>query len=100
MRRVKNVFSFIGFDVSLLKHYIIVYTLKYILFFRVLSIEGWQQHKKYDVIACLNLLDRCDKPLELLGEIKNSLADNGRVLLALVLPFSPFVESGNNTFFY
>lgn len=50
---------------------------------------------QYDVISCLNLLDRCDDPLHLLRDIKRSLVPRtGRVILATVLPFQPYVEVG------
>lgn len=50
---------------------------------------------KFDVIACLNLLDRCDKPLTLLSDIKETLhPETGRLIVAVVLPFRPLVESG------
>lgn len=60
--------------------------------FRVLGVDNWQENRKYDMISCLNLIDRCDKPLELLQQIRDSLNPNGLVLLAVVLPFSPYVE--------
>lgn len=47
---------------------------------------------KFDAISCLNLLDRCDKPFSLLKQIKNALKPNGLLIVALVLPFKPFVE--------
>lgn len=47
---------------------------------------------KYDVISCLNLLDRCDKPISMLKKIKNSLTKDGLLVVALVLPFKPYVE--------
>ena len=63
----------------------------------VLPIENWsQQNHKYDFISCLNLLDRCDKPKDIIEEIKNALKPNGIVLVALVLPFKPFVEVRNS----
>ena len=47
------------------------------------------------MIACLNLLDRCDKPLTLLSDIKETLhPETGRLIVAVVLPFRPLVESG------
>ena len=50
---------------------------------------------KFDVVACLNLLDRCDKPLTILSDIKHTLQPvTGRLLVAVVLPFKPCVESG------
>ncbi|KAJ8979852.1 hypothetical protein NQ317_006316 [Molorchus minor] len=60
----------------------------------LLDVENWHLDRKYDVISCLNLIDRCDTPLELLSQIRISLQPGGRVLLAVVLPFSAYVESG------
>ncbi|KAL1452234.1 hypothetical protein WDU94_006529 [Cyamophila willieti] len=60
--------------------------------YTVLGLDEWQE-QKYDVIACLNLLDRCDTPLLLLDQIKSALLPNGRVLVALSLPYAPYVES-------
>lgn len=50
------------------------------------------KYLKYDVISCLNLLDRCDKPITILRKIKHSLIQNGLLVVALVLPFKPYVE--------
>nr|CAD7455634.1 unnamed protein product [Timema tahoe] len=49
---------------------------------------------KFDVISCLNLLDRCDRPLSLLQDLRAALKPGGKVLVALVLPFNPYVEIG------
>ncbi|TRY83777.1 hypothetical protein DNTS_025262 [Danionella cerebrum] len=64
--------------------------------YRVLGVEQWQHTGfQYDLISCLNLLDRCDEPLKLLEEIRTSLVPgSGRLLLATVLPFQPYVEIG------
>ncbi|VDD76813.1 unnamed protein product [Mesocestoides corti] len=49
---------------------------------------------QYDVVACLNLLDRCAAPLTLLRRIRAVLRPKtGRLVLALVLPLSQYVES-------
>lgn len=48
------------------------------------------------MISCLNLLDRCDEPLKILQQMHDSLKPDGFVLLAVVLPFSPYVEYGTN----
>ncbi|XP_036680164.1 methyltransferase-like protein 9 isoform X1 [Balaenoptera musculus] len=63
--------------------------------YRVLGINEWQNTGfQYDVISCLNLLDRCDQPLTLLKDIRSVLEPTrGRVVLALVLPFHPYVEN-------
>lgn len=46
----------------------------------------------YDVVCALNLLDRCSRPLSLLEQVKRSLKPGGFAVLALVWPFSPYVE--------
>ncbi|XP_066994843.2 protein-L-histidine N-pros-methyltransferase [Anabrus simplex] len=62
--------------------------------FQLLDIETWKEEGKFNVISCLNLLDRCDRPLTLLQELREALAPEGRVIVALVLPFQPYVEIG------
>jgi SAM-dependent methyltransferase len=44
------------------------------------------------VISALNLLDRCDRPVTLLRQIKRALKPGGKLVIALVLPFRPYVE--------
>lgn len=63
-------------------------------FCRLLDVDNWYLDRKYDVISCLNLIDRCDTPLQLINQMRDSLKPDGRVLLAVVLPFSAYVESG------
>ena len=61
----------------------------------VLNVDEWAVGRQYDVISCLNLLDRCDEPLTMLHQIQSALKpDTGRLVLALVLPFIPYVEFG------
>ncbi|MGH0139240.1 UNVERIFIED_CONTAM: hypothetical protein FKN15_068649 [Acipenser sinensis] len=64
--------------------------------YRVLGIDEWQDTGfQYDLISCLNLLDRCDQPVKLLKDIRRSLEPSkGRLVLAAVLPFHPYVEIG------
>ncbi|OAD55265.1 Methyltransferase-like protein 9, partial [Eufriesea mexicana] len=62
--------------------------------FTVLDVEKWYETGPFNVILCLNLLDRCDRPNTLLRRLKSSLAPGGRLVIALVLPFSPYVEVG------
>ncbi|MBN3286722.1 METL9 protein, partial [Polyodon spathula] len=64
--------------------------------YKVLGIDEWQDTGfQYDVISCLNLLDRCDQPMKLLKDIRRSLEPSkGRLVLAAVLPFHPYVEIG------
>jgi len=47
------------------------------------------------VISFLNVLDRCDKPLTLLSQIRGLLkSKDSRLLLAVPLPLNPAVEEG------
>jgi SAM-dependent methyltransferase len=49
----------------------------------------------YDVVSIFNVLDRCDHPNDLLkAAIRLMKPDTGRLVLAVVLPFSEFVEEG------
>lgn len=60
-----------------------------------MDVEKWHENAgPFNVILALNLLDRCDKPNTLLRQLKSSLAPGGRLIIALVLPFSPYVEVG------
>jgi SAM-dependent methyltransferase len=50
---------------------------------------------RFDCVALLNVLDRCDTPRTLLAQLRDLLLPgDGRLLLAVVLPFRPFVEDG------
>ncbi|XP_024937610.1 methyltransferase-like protein 9 [Cephus cinctus] len=63
--------------------------------FTLLDVNNWHTDAgPFDVILCLNLLDRCDRPNTLLRRLKDTLAPGGRLVVALVLPFSPYVEVG------
>lgn len=49
----------------------------------------------FDCVTLLNVLDRCDAPRTLLAQLRRLLRPGtGRLLLAVVLPFRPFVEDG------
>ena len=50
----------------------------------------------FDIVSCLNVLDRADRPRRLLEDLAALVKPGtGRVVLAVVLPFCPFVESGS-----
>ena len=64
--------------------------------YTVLDSNHWGD-LKFDVITCLNVLDRCEKPLTLLKQIHNHLTpQTGRLILSLVLPFKPYFEYNKN----
>uniref|UniRef100_S4R939 Methyltransferase 9, His-X-His N1-histidine n=1 Tax=Petromyzon marinus TaxID=7757 RepID=S4R939_PETMA len=65
--------------------------------FTVLGVTEWNivYDRPYDLVSCLNLLDRCERPLTLLREVRQVLRPgSGRLLLAVVLPYRPYVERG------
>merc|ERR1719403_31367 len=62
--------------------------------FKVLELDEWaKEANKYDVISALNLFDRCDRPITIIKDIHYSLKPAGLLVVALVLPFRPYVES-------
>jgi len=61
--------------------------------FEVLEIDEWPGEAKYNLISALNLFDRCDKPLGIISDVHSSLKAGGYFIVALVLPFRPYVES-------
>lgn len=51
--------------------------------------------KYFEAIAVLNVLDRCDAPMSLMKQVKEMLdPTNGRLIVAVVLPFRPVVQDG------
>jgi len=64
--------------------------------YTVLDVDQWGD-LKFDVITCLNVLDRCEKPLSLLKNIREHLNPiGGCVIISLVLPFKPYFEYNND----
>ena len=51
---------------------------------------------KYDAIAILNVLDRCDFPLTLLKNAASLLKPDGLLLIALPLPLKPYVRTNGS----
>jgi SAM-dependent methyltransferase len=56
--------------------------------------ESGVPEPSYDVITCLNVLDRCPRPKSLLAEARRALAPDGRLVLAVPLPFNAFFYEG------
>lgn len=50
--------------------------------------------KRFGAVALLNVLDRCDDPMGLLGAAVNATRPDGVLLVATVLPFCPRVYEG------
>lgn len=51
----------------------------------------------YDVVLCLNVIDRCDRPRSLLRAALDAVKPGGRLIVAAPLPLSPFVYAGGAT---
>lgn len=53
--------------------------------------EAGDDNGRFDLICCLNVLDRCGAPLDLLRQIRSCIGHchEARLLLAVVLPFWP-----------
>lgn len=45
----------------------------------------------FQMVTCFNVLDRCDKPISLLRSIYRLVQKNGLVMIAVVLPFLPYL---------
>lgn len=67
--------------------------------FRVLDAQEWPQNDDhiYDIITCFNLLDRHPNPNQVMADISSKLTDDGLLVIALVLPYSPFVEYNSDS---
>ncbi|HVU01589.1 MAG TPA: methyltransferase domain-containing protein [Polyangiaceae bacterium] len=51
----------------------------------------------YDLVSCLNVIDRCAKPQTLLERVQTGLSPGGRLVLATPFPFDPFVYRGTTS---
>jgi SAM-dependent methyltransferase len=56
--------------------------------------ESMKEGEIFDVVSLLNVLDRCDRPLSLLAKARTLLNHGGLLIVALVLPYGPFVYDG------
>lgn len=56
-------------------------------------IDKLEEVENIDLICCLNVLDRCADPYLILSEIHRALASDGRAVIALVLPYTHYVET-------
>lgn len=54
-------------------------------------------NERFDVISCLNVIDRCARPRSLLTHLHAMLQPQGRLLLSVPLPLRPHVHVGART---
>ncbi len=52
---------------------------------------------EWDLVTCLNVLDRCARPRALLEALRRALGAEGRLVVSLVLPYDPFYFDGART---
>ncbi|XP_068618455.1 protein-L-histidine N-pros-methyltransferase isoform X2 [Battus philenor] len=60
--------------------------------YTVLDAEEWWRGQ-FECVCMLNLLDRCSEPRGMLRRARSALSPQGVLLLALVLPYKPYVEA-------
>lgn len=60
--------------------------------YKILDTENWWSYRQFDCVCMLNLLDRCNKPKTMLQQAKDALLPGGLLMIALVLPYKPYVE--------
>lgn len=61
--------------------------------FEVKDTDHWDD-QTYDIISMFNLLDRAGDPDQFLNKAHAALNPDGKLIIAVVLPFKPYVERG------
>lgn len=59
--------------------------------------EGGLDGRQFELITCLNVLDRTARPKKLLRRLRSLLASGGKLVIALALPYRPFYYQGPAT---
>lgn len=63
-------------------------------------IDKLDEVENIDLVCCLNVLDRCADPYQILSEIHRALSPDGRAVIALVLPYTHYVETSKFAIIY
>jgi len=58
------------------------------------DLEGAVDSRRFDLVTCLNVLDRTSHPWSLLRDLEDRVGDDGRLVLAVPLPVDPFYYAG------
>lgn len=61
--------------------------------YTLLDVDEWWRDQQFDCVCTMNLLDRCSKPKTMLKQARAAIAPGGVLLVALVLPYKPYVEA-------
>eukprot|EP01138_Halocafeteria_seosinensis_P003993 gb/GECG01004082.1/.p1 GENE.gb/GECG01004082.1/~~gb/GECG01004082.1/.p1 ORF type:complete len:323 (+),score=32.38 gb/GECG01004082.1/:1-969(+) len=59
------------------------------------SVDAVKQYGPFDMVSCLNVVDRCDFPMQMLRDIKDALCGDGVLLMSVVLPLNDFVRGSS-----
>lgn len=65
--------------------------------FSIVEVPEVKNLSDMDLVSCLNVLDRCSDPHQMLADIHGILSPSGRAIFALVLPYYHYVESSKMT---
>ncbi|XP_031620489.1 methyltransferase-like protein 9 [Contarinia nasturtii] len=63
---------------------------------KFIVIDKLDEVENIDLVCCLNVLDRCADPHQILRDIHRALSPEGRAVIALVLPYSHYVETNTS----
>lgn len=61
--------------------------------FSIVEVNDVSHLRDIKLVSCLNVLDRCADPHQMLTDIHHILSSSGRAVFALVLPYYHYVES-------
>ncbi|XP_030026038.1 methyltransferase-like protein 9 isoform X2 [Manduca sexta] len=61
--------------------------------YTLLDTDDWWREQQFDCVCMMNLLDRCSKPVTMLKQAHSAIAPGGVLVIALVLPYKPYVEA-------
>lgn len=56
-----------------------------------------EPRERFDLVTCLNVIDRSARPRTLLARLARALTPDGRLVVATPLPYAPFVYAGGTT---
>ncbi len=70
---------------------------EFVVFKTDLGMELPSSNIKYDVVSILNVLDRCDFPLNMIDNAVSLLKPGGLLLIATPLPLKPYVRSARGS---
>jgi SAM-dependent methyltransferase len=64
---------------------------------RRVDVAGAPLDDSFDLVTCLNVIDRSARPKTVLAHLARALGEGGRLVVATPLPYEPFVFAGGST---